>query len=114
MTRSVLALTTERVYRELLDGPCLDVIRYPGADHDLLDHDGLSLTATAILQPRSIFANGMLDDIERFAAAPTTADGFVSTEYHEPCPPRSTPISTQAASARDPSLDSSWHGCRRD
>ena len=61
---------TERVYREILDGPCLDVIRYPDADHNLLDHDGLGLTATAIFQPRNIFANGMLDDIERFAAAP--------------------------------------------
>lgn len=59
---------TERVYREILGGPCLEVIRYPGADHALLDHDGLSLTVTATFRPRDIFADGLLDDIERFAA----------------------------------------------
>ena len=61
---------TEHVYREMLGGPCLEVIRYPGADHALLDRDGFSLTITAILRPRAIFADGMLDDIERFAASP--------------------------------------------
>lgn len=61
---------TEHVYREILGGPCLDVIRYPGADHALLDRDGFNLTVTAIFRPRAIFADGMLDDIERFAAHP--------------------------------------------
>jgi len=61
---------TERVYREILGGPCLDVIRYPDADHSLLDHDGVNLVATGIFEPRSIFASGLLDDIERFAARP--------------------------------------------
>lgn len=61
---------TERVYREILGGPCLEVIRYPGADHALLDRDGFSLTITAIFRPRAIFADGLLDDIERFAASP--------------------------------------------
>jgi dipeptidyl aminopeptidase/acylaminoacyl peptidase len=61
---------TERVYRKILDGPCLDVIRYPDAEHNLLDHDGLSLVVTGIFEPRSIFANGLLDDIEHFAARP--------------------------------------------
>lgn len=35
----------------------------------LLDH-GLSLTVAAIFRPRAIFADGLLDDIERFAATP--------------------------------------------
>lgn len=61
---------TERVYREILGGPCLEVIRYPSADHALLDRDGFSLTITAIFRPRAIFADGLLDDLERFAASP--------------------------------------------
>lgn len=59
---------TERVYREILGGPCLDVIRYPDAEHNLIDHDGIALILTGIFEPRSIFADGMLDDIENFAA----------------------------------------------
>lgn len=55
-------------YRQILGGHCLDVIRYPDADHQLLDHDGFDLVVTAVFEPRSIFADGMLDDIERFAA----------------------------------------------
>ena len=61
---------TERVYREILGGPCLEVIRYPDAAHNLLDHDGFSLVATGIFEPSSIFADGLLDDIERFATQP--------------------------------------------
>lgn len=61
---------TERIYREILDGPCLDVIHYPDAEHNLLDHDGVALTLTGIFEPRSIFADEMLSDVERFAARP--------------------------------------------
>jgi len=59
---------TERVYREILGGPCLNVIRYPDADHNLLNHDDFGLVVVGIFEPRSIFADGLLDDIERFAA----------------------------------------------
>jgi hypothetical protein len=59
---------TERVYREILGGPCLNVIRYPDADHNLLNHDDFVLVVVGIFEPRSIFADGLLDDIERFAA----------------------------------------------
>jgi alpha-beta hydrolase superfamily lysophospholipase len=59
---------TERVYEDILGGPCLEVIRYPNAAHELLDHSGFGLTVTAIFEPRSIFADGLLTDIERFAA----------------------------------------------
>jgi len=61
---------TERGYREILGGPCLDVIHYPRADHNLLDHNEIDLALTAIFAPRSVFAHGMLDDIESFAARP--------------------------------------------
>lgn len=61
---------TERVHREILGGPCLNVIRYPDADHNLLNHDGFDLLWTGILKPRSIFATGLLDDLEKFAARP--------------------------------------------
>ena len=61
---------TERVYREILGGPCLDVIHYRRGDHNLLDHAGINLTLTAIFEPRSVFAHGLLDDIETFAARP--------------------------------------------
>lgn len=61
---------TERVYREILGGPCLEVIRYPDADHSLLDHQGLGLALTGLFEPRSVFADGLLRDLDRFASAP--------------------------------------------
>lgn len=61
---------TERVYREILGERCLDVIHYPDAEHSLLDHDGFNLVVTGIFEPRSIFANGLLDDIKNFAGSP--------------------------------------------
>lgn len=63
---------TERVYRQLLDGPCLEVLHYPDGEHNLLDHDGIGLTLAGTFQPRSIFAEGMLDDVQLFAEGPRT------------------------------------------
>lgn len=61
---------TERVYQEILGGPCLHVERYPEADHQLLVHEGLDLTLTGIFEPRSVFADGFLDDLQHFAQRP--------------------------------------------
>ncbi len=62
---------TERVYRRELSPACLEVARYPGADHsmlraDLADHPAL-LWVRSLWQPRDVFADGVLADIEAFA-----------------------------------------------
>ena len=64
---NVDVLNTEEVYEAILGGPCLQVVHYPGADHNLLDHEGVGLTITGIFRPRSIFAEGLLEDIGTFA-----------------------------------------------
>lgn len=61
---------TERVYREILSDDCLEVRTYPEAFHSLVDQEGFGLTVTAILSPRDVFADGLLEDIERFATDP--------------------------------------------
>lgn len=58
---------TETTYRLILPAERLDVITYPDANHSLLDHDGFGLAMTAIFRPRSIFADGFLDDVRSFA-----------------------------------------------
>lgn len=62
---------TERVYREVLGaGGALTVKRHPHATHSLLkrsvEQSGLRTTLTALFSPRSLFANGFLDDQRRF------------------------------------------------
>ncbi|MEU2514777.1 alpha/beta hydrolase family protein [Streptomyces syringium] len=62
---------TERVYREVLDaGGALTVKRYPDATHSLLkqsiEQSDLSTTLTALFSPRSLFAEGFLDDQPHF------------------------------------------------
>ncbi|GAA3494539.1 CocE/NonD family hydrolase [Streptomyces prasinosporus] len=66
---------TERVYRQVLDaGGALRVERYPQATHSLLrqsiERSRAKTTLTALFSPRSLFANGFLDDQRRFLAAP--------------------------------------------
>lgn len=62
---------TERVYREVLDGGgALAVKRYPHATHSLLkrsiEQSDVKTALTAIFSPRSLFANGFLDDQRQF------------------------------------------------
>ncbi|KOT42694.1 hydrolase [Streptomyces caelestis] len=62
---------TERTYREVLDaGGALTVKRYPDATHSLLkqsiEQSDLKITLTALFSPRSLFADGFLDDQGRF------------------------------------------------
>jgi dienelactone hydrolase len=62
---------TERVYREVLDaGGALTVERYPQATHSLLkqsvEQSDVKTTLTALFSPRSLFANGFLDDQRQF------------------------------------------------
>ncbi|MFJ4980249.1 alpha/beta hydrolase family protein [Streptomyces coeruleorubidus] len=62
---------TERVYREVLDaGGALTVERYPHATHSLLkqsiEQSDVKTTLTALFWPRSLFANGFLDDQRQF------------------------------------------------
>jgi dipeptidyl aminopeptidase/acylaminoacyl peptidase len=67
---------TERVYRKVLDagGVALTVKRYPHATHSLLkqsiEQSGVKTTLTAIFSPRSLFANGFLDDQRLFLQDP--------------------------------------------
>ncbi|MFI8939544.1 alpha/beta hydrolase family protein [Streptomyces syringium] len=65
---------TERVYREVLDtGGALTVKRYPDATHSLLkqsiEESDLNTTLTALFSPRSLFADGFLEDQPRFLKA---------------------------------------------
>lgn len=62
---------TERVYREVLGaGGALAVGHYPDATHSLLkrsvERSGARTVLTALFSPRSLFANGFLDDQRRF------------------------------------------------
>ncbi|MFE6364736.1 alpha/beta hydrolase family protein [Streptomyces sp. NPDC057806] len=62
---------TERVYRETLDpGRALTVKRYPDAAHSLvkqsIERSDLATTMTALFSPRSLFADGYLDEQRRF------------------------------------------------
>ncbi|MDT9681102.1 alpha/beta hydrolase [Streptomyces sp. TRM76323] len=62
---------TERVYREVLDASgALTVKRYPHATHSLLkrsiEQSDVKTALTAIFSPRSLFANGFLDDQRQF------------------------------------------------
>ncbi|MEU3451645.1 CocE/NonD family hydrolase [Streptomyces thermolilacinus] len=63
---------TEAVYREILPGHSLRVVRYPGAAHSLVDRDTEDspwrLTLTAVLAPRRLFADGFLTDQAAYAA----------------------------------------------
>lgn len=66
---------TERVYRKVLDaGGALTVKRYPHATHSLLkqsiEQSGVKTTLTALFSPRSLFANGFLDDQRQFLKDP--------------------------------------------
>ncbi len=73
--RNVDTADTERVYREVLDaGGALTVKRYPDAAHSLLkesvERSDLKLTLTALLAPRSLFADGFLDGQRQFLKDP--------------------------------------------
>lgn len=62
---------TERIYRKVLDaGGALTVKRYPDATHSLLkqsiEQSDLKITLTALFSPRSLFADGFLDDQRQF------------------------------------------------
>ncbi|MFI8191997.1 alpha/beta hydrolase family protein [Streptomyces sp. NPDC085946] len=62
---------TERGYRKALDGGgALTVKRYPDAAHSLLkrsiEQSDLKTTLTALFSPRSLFADGFLDDQRQF------------------------------------------------
>jgi dienelactone hydrolase len=62
---------TERTYRRVLEaGGALTLRRYPDASHALLkqsvEQSGLRMTLTALFRPRSLFADGFLDDQRRF------------------------------------------------
>lgn len=62
---------TERTYRSVLDaGGELRVRHYPEATHSLLkqsvERSDLKITLTALFAPRSLFADGFLDDQRRF------------------------------------------------
>ncbi|MEU1018449.1 alpha/beta hydrolase [Streptomyces sp. NPDC005898] len=62
---------TERGYRGALDaGGVLTVKRYPDATHSLLkrsiEQSNLKITLTALFSPRSLFADGFLDDQRQF------------------------------------------------
>ncbi|TVP38218.1 hydrolase [Streptomyces griseus subsp. griseus] len=62
---------TERTYRKVLDADgALTVRRYPDATHSLLkqsiEQSDLGITLTAVFSPRSLFADGFLDDQRRF------------------------------------------------
>ncbi|MFF5517003.1 alpha/beta hydrolase family protein [Streptomyces coeruleorubidus] len=66
---------TERVYREVLDtGGALRVERYPHATHSLLKQSigqsDVRTTLTALFSPRSLFADGFLDDQRQFLKDP--------------------------------------------
>ncbi|MCD7437404.1 alpha/beta hydrolase [Streptomyces lincolnensis] len=62
---------TERVYREVLDaGGALTVERYPDAAHSLvkrsIEQSDLRTTLTALIAPRSLFADGFLGGQQQF------------------------------------------------
>ncbi|MET9469924.1 alpha/beta hydrolase [Streptomyces sp. NPDC006544] len=62
---------TERVYREVLDmGGALTAESYPDATHSMvkqsLEQSDLKITLTALLSPRSLFADGFLEGQGRF------------------------------------------------
>ncbi|WP_455351957.1 alpha/beta hydrolase family protein [Streptomyces sp. SYSU K217416] len=62
---------TERVYRKVVaEGGALMVKHYPDATHSLLkqsiERSDLRTTLTAIFSPRSLFADGFLDDQQQF------------------------------------------------
>ncbi|MEU0691272.1 alpha/beta hydrolase family protein [Streptomyces uncialis] len=62
---------TERGYREVLEaGGALTVRSYPDAAHSLVkqsvERSDLKITVTALLSPRSLFADGFLDEQRRF------------------------------------------------
>lgn len=62
---------TERGYRKALDaGGAMTVKRYPDATHSLLkqsiEQSDLKTTLTAVFAPRSLFADGFLDDQRQF------------------------------------------------
>ncbi|MET9684967.1 alpha/beta hydrolase family protein [Streptomyces coeruleorubidus] len=66
---------TERTYRKVLDaGGALTVKRYPHATHSLLkqsiEQSSVRTTLTALFSPRSLFANGFLDDQRQFLKDP--------------------------------------------
>ncbi|MFD3497988.1 alpha/beta hydrolase family protein [Streptomyces sp. NPDC058678] len=62
---------TERSYRNVLDASgALTVERYPDATHSLLkrsiEQSDVKITFTALFSPRSLFADGFLDDQRQF------------------------------------------------
>ncbi|MFF2573173.1 alpha/beta hydrolase family protein [Streptomyces sp. NPDC058084] len=62
---------TERIYRAVLDtGGALTAKRYPDATHSFLkqsiEQSDLKVTLTALFSPRSLFADGFLEDQRRF------------------------------------------------
>ncbi|MFC8393031.1 alpha/beta hydrolase family protein [Streptomyces sp. NPDC057238] len=66
---------TERTYRKVLDaGGALTVKRYPQATHSLLkpsiERSRTKITLTALFSPRSLFADGFLDDQRQFLTEP--------------------------------------------
>lgn len=66
---------TERVYREVLGtGGALTVKHYPDAAHSLVkqsvEQSDVKTTLTALFSPRSLFANGFLDDQRQFLKDP--------------------------------------------
>ncbi|MGW0391056.1 alpha/beta hydrolase family protein [Streptomyces sp. NPDC003042] len=62
---------TERVYRQVLDaGGAMTAEHYPDASHSFLkqsiEQSDLKITLTALFSPRSLFADGFLDDQREF------------------------------------------------
>ncbi|MFE6527120.1 alpha/beta hydrolase family protein [Streptomyces sp. NPDC057794] len=61
---------TEAVYRRILPASTLSVEHYPHATHSLVDHaverSPLRLTATAVIAPRKLYADGFLERQARF------------------------------------------------
>ncbi|OEJ30254.1 alpha/beta hydrolase family protein [Streptomyces subrutilus] len=62
---------TERIYREVLDADgAMTVKSYPDATHSFLERSieqsDLRITLTALFSPRSLFADGFLDDQRQF------------------------------------------------
>ena len=62
---------TEAVYQRVLGPDCLTVVRYPDAGHSMLKKDleesTIALWIQALWQPRTIFADGVLNTIKAFA-----------------------------------------------
>lgn len=57
---------TKTTYERIISKDKLTVTTYPDANHSLTRHDGWMLYVTAVLAPRNIYAEGLLDDVRDF------------------------------------------------